>query len=74
MTEDARARLKERIDLLGPNVWLELDEISFPRYFDGPLRRQSVAFHAARDFAEQHGALLIFLSCSKIWTFQRHPG
>ena len=26
------------IDLLEPNVWLELDEVSFPRFFDGAVR------------------------------------
>jgi hypothetical protein len=47
MCEQARTRLKQIIDLLGPNVWLELDEVSFPRFF-GPLRRDSEAFDAAK--------------------------
>src|SRR4051794_17919554 len=32
MSEQARAHLKKAIDLLGPNVWLELDDVSFPRF------------------------------------------
>lgn len=71
MTEHARARLKKLVDLLEPNVWLELDEISFPRYFDGPLRRQSAAFDAAKDFAEQHGAVLVFLPNPRVAKFGR---
>jgi hypothetical protein len=53
MTVKARAHLKKAIDLLEPNVWLELDEVSFPRFFDGPLRRDSDALEAAKAFAEQ---------------------
>ena len=60
MSEEAQAHLKKVIDLLEPNVWLELDEVSFPRFFDGPLRRDSEALDTARAFAEQHGAVLIF--------------
>jgi hypothetical protein len=48
MTDKARAHLKKVIDLLKPNVWLELDEVSFPRFFDGPLRRGSEALEAAK--------------------------
>jgi hypothetical protein len=33
MSEQARDELKAILDRLGPNVWLELDEVSFPRFF-----------------------------------------
>jgi hypothetical protein len=58
MTDKARVHLKKAIDLLEPNVWLELDEVSFPRFFDGPLRRGSDALEAAKAFGYQHGAVL----------------
>jgi hypothetical protein len=50
MTDKARAHLKKSIDLLESNVWLELDEVSFPRFLDGPLRRGSEALEAAEAF------------------------
>jgi hypothetical protein len=71
MTDKARARLKEMLDLLEPNVWLELDEISFPRFFDAPLRRDSAAFQAARAFAEQHCAVLVFQGNPRVAKFGR---
>ena len=71
MSEEAQARLKKVIDLLEPNVWLELDEVSFPRFFDGPLRRDSEAFDTAGDFAEQHGAVLIFQGNPRVAKFGR---
>jgi hypothetical protein len=71
MTDKARAHLKKVIDLLEPNLWLELDEISFPRFFDGPLRRGSNALEAAKTFAEQHGAVLVFQSNPRVAKFGR---
>ena len=71
MSEQAQARLKKVIDLLEPNVWLELDEVSFPRFFDGPLRRDSEAFDAAKAFAERHGAVLIFQGNPRVAKFGR---
>ena len=71
MSEEAQARLKKVIDLLEPNVWLELDEVSFPRFFDGPLRRDSEAFDAAKAFAERHGAVLIFQGNPRVAKFGR---
>jgi hypothetical protein len=71
MTDKARAHLKKALDLLEPNVWLELDEISFPRFFDGPLRRDSDALEAAKAFAKQHGAVAIFLSNPRVLKFGR---
>jgi hypothetical protein len=71
MSEQARAHLKNIIDLLESNVWLELDEVSFPRFFDGPLRRDSAALETARVFAEQHGAVLVFQSNPRVAKFGR---
>jgi len=71
MTDKARAHLQKVIDLLEPNVWLELDEVSFPRFFDGPLRRGSDALEAAKVFADQHGAVLIFLTNPRVAKFGR---
>jgi len=71
MTRKARAHLKNAIDLLEPNVWLELDEVSFPRFFDGPLRRGSDALEAAKAFADQHGAVLIFQTNPRVAKFGR---
>jgi hypothetical protein len=71
MTDKARAHLKKAIDLLESNVWLELDEVSFPRFFDGPLRRGSDALEAAEAFAKQHGAVLVFLSNPRVAKFGR---
>ncbi len=71
MSDKARAHLKKIIDLLESNVWLELDEVSFPRFFDGPLRRGSEALEAAEAFANQHGAVLIFLSNPRVAKFGR---
>jgi len=71
MTDKARAHLKKVIDLLEPNVWLELDEVSFPRFFDGPLRRGSDALEAAKVFADQHGAVLIFQTNPRVAKFGR---
>jgi hypothetical protein len=71
MTDASRARLKKVIALLEPNVWLELDEVSFPRFFDGPLRRDSDALEAARVFAEQHDAVLVFQTNPRVAKFGR---
>lgn len=71
MSEQARAHLKKVIDLLECNVWLELDEISFPRFFDGPLRRGSEALESAKAFAEEHGAVLVFLTNPRVAKFGR---
>lgn len=71
MSEQARMRLKKVLDLLEPNVWLELDELSFPRFFDGPLRLASSEFKAAVAFAEQHGAVAIFQPNPRVVKFGR---
>ena len=71
MSEQGRAHLKKMIDLLEPNVWLELDEVSFPRFFDGPLRRDTNAFQAAKAFAELHGAVLIYQTNPRVAKFGR---
>jgi hypothetical protein len=71
MSEKARARLKTQIDLLEANVWLELDEVSFPRFFDGPLSRDSGALKDAMVFAKQHGAVLVFLTNPRVAKFGR---
>jgi hypothetical protein len=33
MTEQAQNDLQAIVDRLGPNMWLVLDEVAFPRYF-----------------------------------------
>jgi hypothetical protein len=71
MSDKARAHLKKIIDLLESNVWLELDEVSLPRFFDGPLRRGSEALEAAEAFAKQHGAVLVILSNPRVAKFGR---
>ena len=71
MSEQALARLKKMIDLLECNVWLELDEASFPRFFDGPLRHNSEAAAAAKVFAEEHGAVLVFQNNPRVAKFGR---
>jgi hypothetical protein len=71
MGEQARARLKKALDLLEPGIWLELDEVSFPRFFDGPLRRGSPALAAAESFAQQHGVVLVFLTNPRVAKFGR---
>jgi hypothetical protein len=71
MSEQARAHLKKILDLLEPNVWLELDEASFPRFFDGPLRQKSEEFEAAKAFAKQNGAVLVFLTNPRVAKFGR---
>ena len=74
MTAQSRARLGKLIDLLEPDVWLELDEASFPRFFDGPLPRSSREFAAAEDFAKQHGAVAIFQPNPRVVKFGRTSG
>lgn len=71
MSEQARAHLKKILDLLEANVWLELDEASFPRFFDGPLRQKSKEFEAAQAFAKLHGAVLIFQPNPRVAKFGR---
>jgi hypothetical protein len=71
MIDKARARLKKAIDLLEPSIWLELDDVSFPRFFDGPLREGSEALENAKAFAKQHGALLVFLRNPRVAKFSR---
>jgi hypothetical protein len=71
MTDKARAHLRKALDLLESNVWLELDEISFPRFFDGPLRRGSDALASAKAFAQEHGAVLIFQTNPRVAKFGR---
>jgi hypothetical protein len=71
MSDKARAHLKKIIDLLESNVWLELDEVSFPRFFDGPLRRGSEAVGAAEAFAKEHDAVFVFLSNPRVAKFGR---
>jgi hypothetical protein len=71
MTAKAREHLKKVLDLLEPNVWLELDEVSFPRFFDGPLRRDSEALDAAKAFAKQGGAVAIFQANPRVVKFGR---
>jgi hypothetical protein len=71
MSEQARAELKKMLDLLSANVWLELDEISFPRFFDGPLERHSEALQTARSFAEQNGAVLVYFNNPRVAKFGR---
>jgi hypothetical protein len=71
MTDHARDDLKAIFNRLGANVWLELDEVSFPRFFDGPLHRDSNALKTARAFAEQHGVLLVFQTNPRVAKFGR---
>ena len=71
MTDIARDDLKAIFDRLGANVWLELDEVSFPRFFDGPLHRDSDALKTAKAFAEKHGVLLVFQSNPRVVKFGR---
>lgn len=71
MSEQARARLKKMLELLEPNVWLELDEASFPRFFGGPLRQASSEFVAAQAFAMLHGAVAIFQPNPRVVKFGR---
>ena len=71
MSEQARAHLKTILDLLESHIWVELDEVSFPRFFDGPLRRGSDALEAARAFATQHGTVLVFQSNPRVAKFGR---
>ena len=33
MTEQAQKDLQAIVDRLGPNMWLALDQVAFPRYF-----------------------------------------
>jgi hypothetical protein len=71
MSEQARARLLKAIDLLGPSIWLELDEVSFPRFFGGPLRRGSEALEVAQAFADKHGAVFVFQTNPRVAKFGR---
>jgi len=71
MSEQARERLKKILDLLEANVWLELDEFSFPRFFDGPLRLASSEFEAAKAFAKEHNAIAIFQPNPRVVKFGR---
>jgi hypothetical protein len=60
MSEQALESLRQVIDPLGSNMWLHLDEVSFPRFFSGPLSKDSKAIVAAAQFAAQHGFAFIF--------------
>jgi hypothetical protein len=71
MSEQPLARLQKILDLLESNVWLELDELSFPRFFGGPLRRASSEFEAAEAFAKQHNAVAIFQPNPRVVKFGR---
>lgn len=59
MSGQTLERLKRAVDLLGPNMWLHLDEVSFPRFFDGPLRQGSPAVERARAFAHEAGCVFV---------------
>ena len=55
MTEQASLRDLERmLELIGPNMWLTLDEVGLVRYFgrQDPLT-------AASDFALEHGCFFL---------------
>ena len=48
MTEQAQNDLQAIVDRLGPNMWLVLDEVAFPRYFGtGVAKRREKVKSAA---------------------------
>ena len=63
MTAKALQELQAVIDRLGPDVWLEFNRVSFPRYFGIPLGTGQ-ASRAAHDlvsaFAKRNDLTLIF--------------
>lgn len=56
-------RLKKILDLLGPGLWLELDQAAFPTFFDGDLGNKS-AEASAKKFSELHGCSVVINSKS----------
>ena len=51
-------RLKKILDLLGPGLWLELDQAAFPTFFDGDLGKKP-AEASAKKFANCMDAPLL---------------
>lgn len=60
MAEQALASLKKAIDALGPNMWVQLDAVSFPRSFGVPLRKSPAAHDGASLFAKLNCYVLSF--------------
>jgi hypothetical protein len=64
MGDKALADLAEILDRLGPDMWLQVEEVTFEKLFGPP---GLAAVQAATHLAEQHGC--IFLP-----TQERHAG
>ena len=68
-------RLGRIVDLLGPNMWLELDRVSFPAFFgrklDATAEEREEGFAEARAFAHDRGAVFIGDALKKIGRFGR---
>ena len=58
-TEASLARLENIVDLLGPNMWLHLDDVSFSWFFGGPLRQDSDGLAQAGAFADRTGCVFV---------------
>ena len=66
--------LRAIVDLLGPNMWLQLDVVSFPRFFQisiDPDRDPTQAIEAGQAFAEQQGCVFLFDPETRVVTFGR---
>ena len=74
MTAKALQELQAVIDRLGPDVWLEFNRVSFPRYFGIPLgtgQASKVAHDLVSAFAKQHNLILIFDGEGQVVRFSR---
>lgn len=67
-------RLKAIVDLLGPNMWLQLDAVSFPWFFEisiDPEFDPQPAIEAGEAFAKQHGTAFVFDEKARVARFDR---
>ena len=51
--------LQKILDLLGPGLWLELDQDAFSRYFGGDLSRKTAEVEAQRLAKRNHCTIKI---------------
>jgi hypothetical protein len=74
MDKDPLSRLRAIVDLLGPNMWLHLDQVSFPWFFDKSIDvgvDARSAIEAATAFAQEHGCTFIFDDQTRVGRFGR---
>jgi hypothetical protein len=74
MTAKALQELQAVIDRLGPDVWLEFNRVSFPRYFGialGTGQASKAAHDLVSAFAKRNNLILIFDGEGQVVRFSR---